>query len=160
MKSMPSWPLWLGSPSAQVSRRKWGIWKCVSQGDALTRGGHWCLTSIQHGGHSLRYSENWTLKTWVKKLRSTLAHLQVSKSNFYSSILYCIVSFCAAIKSLKEMSMSIITSALLQQRSLEPDQLQDRLPGYVPPRDKQAITNRLKALLDPQSSPLPKCANN
>ena len=46
-------------------------------------------------------------------------------------------------RSLKQLCLSVITSALLEhRRSLEPDQLHARLPDYVPPRDKQLIIHK------------------
>ena len=40
--------------------------------------------------------------------------------------------------------MTVIVSALLQQRSLDPDQPNVRLPHYVPPRCKTTIARHLK----------------
>ena len=50
-------------------------------------------------------------------------------------------------KSLNQVCLSVITSALLEhRRSLEPDQLHVRLPDYVPPRDKQLVIYKYKML--------------
>ena len=50
------------------------------------------------------------------------------------------------VDSLKEVCTSVIMSALLQQRSLDPDQLHVRLPDYVPPSVKRYLTHHFKAL--------------
>ena len=47
--------------------------------------------------------------------------------------------------SLQQLSISVIMSALMEQRSLEPDQLHVRLPCYVPPRFKSSIVDSFKA---------------
>lgn len=67
------------------------------------------------------------------------------------------------VSSLKWLCTSVIMSALLQQRSLEPDRLQARLPDYLPPRTKQYITRHFKTqehhlqreVHIPQPPPLP-----
>lgn len=48
-------------------------------------------------------------------------------------------------RSLGDMCTSVVMSALLQQRCLDPDQLQVRLPDYVPPRVKHLIIHNFKA---------------
>ena len=47
--------------------------------------------------------------------------------------------FVTDVLSLKETCMSVIMSNLLQQLNLNADQLQDRLPDYVPTTLRKAI---------------------
>lgn len=49
-------------------------------------------------------------------------------------------------KSLQELSTSVILSALLERRALDPDMLKDRLPLYVPPALKRSITSTYSTL--------------
>ena len=53
----------------------------------------------------------------------------------------------AGVDSLKEMCTSVIMSALLQQRSLDPDQLHVRFPDYAPPSVKHYLTHHFKAII-------------
>ena len=55
-----------------------------------------------------------------------------------------IPSHCSGVPSLRELSMAVIMSGLLQQR-LEPDQLHTRLPDYVPTTLRNSILQGLKA---------------
>ena len=48
------------------------------------------------------------------------------------------------VMSLKELCVCVIVRALLQQRSLDSDQLQDTLPDYVPPTLKHSILHHFK----------------
>lgn len=49
------------------------------------------------------------------------------------------------LKSLRELCISAIMSALLEQRSLHHDDLQARLPGYVPTVVRHSIIHTFKA---------------
>ena len=57
------------------------------------------------------------------------------------------------LRPLNEKCLSVIVSTLLQHESLEPDQLWDKLPHYVPPRDKKYIICEFKALMYLLSAP-------
>lgn len=48
-------------------------------------------------------------------------------------------------RCLKDLCMSVISSALLQFGPLDPDKLDERLPTYVPTRIKSSIVRRMKA---------------
>ena len=49
-------------------------------------------------------------------------------------------------KSLQELCTSVIMSALLERRALDPDLLWDRLPPYVPPALRRSITTTYTTL--------------
>ena len=49
------------------------------------------------------------------------------------------------VPTLKETCMNVIMSNLLQQLNLNADQLQDRLPDYVPTTLRKAIVHNYKA---------------
>ena len=66
-----------------------------------------------------------------------------------------------SVMSLKELCVCVIVRALLQQRSLDSDQLQDTLPDYVPTTLKECIvrayktnTHQLPIILPPSASML------
>ena len=56
-----------------------------------------------------------------------------------------LLCFHVDVTSLKEACMNTIMCSLLQHRSLNADQLQDRLPHYVPPALRNVLTHRFKA---------------
>lgn len=62
-----------------------------------------------------------------------------------------IIIIILATRSLKEQCTAIIISALMEQKSLEPDQLHVRLPHYVPPTVKHYITHIFKMQTMPPS---------
>ena len=59
--------------------------------------------------------------------------------------LTCALFLTTGPRSLKEQCTSAIILVLLQQKSLEPDQIHVRLPDYVPPRVKSSITDMFRA---------------
>lgn len=78
------------------------------------------------------------LATRNHKRMSSIDELYYNIQLVYNNNFIVITS---GVMPLQQLSMSAIISALLQQRSLEPDQLQVTLPGYVPPRIKHSITS-------------------
>ena len=57
-------------------------------------------------------------------------------------------NYYTGVASLREQVLSVVASALLQQGSLELDQIHTKLPDYVPPKCVTAIARHLEAQLE------------
>jgi hypothetical protein len=110
------------------------------------------LTGELKGGINLLHNTSF-LKNYNFAPLFPINLVKDSKCSPCNKLSSCTVAGVSPVLSLKEQCMSVITSALLQRSSLEPDRLQDTLPHYVPARDRHHIIQYLKMITEVPCAP-------